>query len=374
MGLRHLLPGKTFLAVLGFIAMSISYLALQGFPYGHNIHFVCSTSSAEFLFLHDSLDWILSGSETGDVDKVIAKIDPEDLLYLQDVFGNILAGRFSGKITFKLRHPEKFRWLQVTPFIGEYEGSEVITGAVTDVTDEVLNMQSLTKFTDKKNSILHMLGHDLRGPLNIARSLMKTITRQVEDPVLLEKTEHIAGILQQSIDMISDLVKREFLETTSAELVKTRVNIVKLTRDYLEECKRSEALAGISFELSSSSQKIFIKLDNAKFMQVINNLISNSLKFTPAGGTISVSILEDGDQVHFRFTDTGIGIPESLLPEIFEKFTAARRPGLQGEPTLGLGLSIVKSIIGWHQGWISCESKEAEGTTFFIRLPKNLPG
>jgi two-component system sensor histidine kinase VicK len=368
------MPHKTFLAVIGFITMSISYIPQQGFPFGHNIHFVYSISSEEFLFLHDSMGWILSGSGTGDADKVTSKIDPEDLLYLQDVFSNILARRFSGKITFKLRGPEQVRWLQVTPFIGEYKSDEVITGTLTDVTDEVLNMQSLTKFTDKKNSILHMLGHDLRGPLNIARSLMKTITRQVEDPVMLEKTEHIAGILQQSIDMISDLVKREFLETTDAELVKTRVNIVKLIKDYLEECKRSEALAGLSFELGSSSQKIFIKLDNAKFMQVINNLISNSLKFTPAGGTISVTIEDKGDQVNFRFSDTGIGIPESLLPEIFEKFTAARRPGLQGEPTLGLGLSIVKSIIGWHQGWISCESKEGSGTTFFIRLPKNLPG
>lgn len=354
--------------------MSISYLPREGYPFGHNIHFVYSISSGELLFLHQSLGWILSGSEISDSDKVISKIDPEDRLYLQDVLKNILEGRFSGKITFKLRGSDQFRWLQVIPFTGTYNGAEVIAGTLTDVTDEVLTMQLLTKFTDKKNSILHMLGHDLRGPLNIARSLIKTITRQVEDPVLLEKTEHIAGILQQSIDMISDLVKREFLETTNAELVTTRVDIVKLVKDYLEECKRSEDLAGISFELSSSSEKIFIKLDNAKFMQVINNLISNSLKFTPAGGTISVTIEEKGDQVNFRFSDTGIGIPESLLPEIFEKFTAARRPGLQGEPTLGLGLSIVKSIIGWHEGWISCESIEGSGTTFFIRLPKNLPG
>jgi two-component system sensor histidine kinase VicK len=354
--------------------MSISHLPQPGFPFGHNIHFAYSTASGQFLFLHTSLDWILSDREGSDTDTLVSKIEPEDLLYLQDIFSNILSGSFTGRITFKLRGPEQARWLQVTPFLGQHEDSEIITGTVTDVTDEVQNMHSITRFTDKKNSILHMLGHDLRGPLNIAKSLMKTITRQVEDPVLLEKTQQIAGILQQSIDMISDLVKREFLEIVSAELVKKRVNIVKLVKDYLEECKRSEDLAGISFHLSSSSDKIFIKLDNAKFMQVINNLISNSLKFTPAGGTISVAIDEQGDQVNFKVSDTGIGIPENLIPEIFEKFTTARRPGLRGEPTLGLGLSIVKAIIGWHQGWISCESKEGTGTTFFIRLPKNLAG
>ncbi|MES2454845.1 MAG: HAMP domain-containing sensor histidine kinase [Bacteroidota bacterium] len=350
--------------------MNLSHLPQEGFPFGNNIHFAYSINAADFLYVHVSLQWIVAD---GGVSAAIAKIEPEDVRYLQDVFESVTAGRFNGKITFKLRTDEGIRWLQVTPFLVDYQGEKTIIGTAIDQTDEVTNMHSVIKFTDKKNSILHMLGHDLRGPLNIAKSLTRTISRDTQDPVLLEKSGHITSILQQAIDLISDLVKREFLETTNTELVKKRIDIVKYVQEYLEECKRSEPLSKITFHLRTSAEKIMIRMDDAKFMQVINNLISNSLKFTPAGGLITISIEEQPDQVSFKFSDTGIGIPEALLPEIFEKFTAARRPGLQGEPTLGLGLSIVKTIIGWHDGRISCESKEGIGTTFFINLPKNLP-
>ncbi len=352
--------------------MSIRYLPQHGFPFGNNIHFAYCVSSAQFLFVHSSISWIFSDTEANDPAVVISKIDEQDIPYLQDVFNKVLSGSFNGKITLKLLSPKGTRSLLIIPYIGNLEGKQLVTGSVADVSDEVANIESLTKYTDKKNSILHMLGHDLRGPLNIAKSLIKTVAKQVEEPVLLERTEHIAIILEQSIEMISDLLKREFLETASAELVRKRVDIVKLLKDYLEECKRSENIAGINFQLSSTSDRILIDLDNAKFMQVVNNLISNSLKFSPAGGTISITVEEQQDHVNFKFTDEGVGIPESLLPKIFDKFTAARRPGLHGEPTLGLGLSIVRSIINWHEGTISCESIEGKGTTFLIRIPKQL--
>jgi two-component system sensor histidine kinase VicK len=354
--------------------MIISKLSQKEFPMGNNLHFACSVSSGKFLLTHASLDWAFPDETNKDVKDVIDIIAPEEQLYLQQVVSQLLSGNFSGNITVKLLGPKGNVWLRITPFLAEYQDEKVISGTVVDVSPEVLNNQSVAKFADKKNSILHMLGHDLRGPLNIARSLTKTITRELEDPVLLEKTGHIETILQQSIDMISDLIKREFLEIVDAELVKNQVNIVKLLKDYLEECKRSENISGISFQLNSSDDKILIRLDHAKFMQVVNNLISNSLKFTTAGGTISVTIKDSAEQVNLIFSDTGIGIPEALLPEIFEKYTAARRPGLHGEPTIGLGLSIVKTIIRWHNGRISCESSEASGTRFFITLPKNLQG
>lgn len=349
--------------------MSIIHLPQQGFPFGNNIHFAYQPDSAQFLYLHPSLRWITAGGAEDENSGVLKKIEAEDLIYLQDMYEKVRSGKFNGKLTFKLAGPSGLKWLLVVPVLAEHQGDKLICGTVIDVTDEMRNLQLLTKYTDKKNSILHMLGHDLRGPLNIARSLVDTVASEIENPVHLEKTKHIAMILEQSIDMISDLVKREFLETVNAEIVKRRVDIVKLLRDYLEECKKSEELSGISFHLFSSPERVFIQLDEAKFMQVVNNLISNSLKFTPAGGSISITVEEQSDQVKFMFTDTGIGIPKELLSQVFEKFTPARRPGLQGEPTLGLGLSIVKTIIDWHGGTVRCESKEGSGTTVVVTLP-----
>jgi two-component system sensor histidine kinase VicK len=352
----------------------VNILPQEGFPFGNNIHFAYCINSGKFLFIHPSIEWAASGDTGNHPAQILSKIEAEDLIYLKEIFSNLLAGRLTGRISLKLQDVGAFRWLQVTPFLAEKENVPLILGSVEDVSDEVTNLQTVTKFANKKNSILHMLGHDLRGPLNIAKSLATSLGRQTTEPAVLKKTAHISSILQQCIDMIADLVNREFLETTSAELLKKRVDIVSKIREYLEECKRSESLAGISFHLLSSSDKIFIKLDDAKFMQVINNLVSNSLKFTPSGGSVTVEIKESPGNVNFKFSDTGIGIPETLLPEIFEKFSPAGRPGLQGEPSIGLGLSIVKTIVGWHDGKITCESKEGEGTTFFITLPKNIPG
>jgi two-component system sensor histidine kinase VicK len=111
-------------------------------------------------------------------------------------------------------------------------------------------------------------------------------------------------------------------------------------------------------------------LDDNKFMQVINNLISNAIKFTPDGGEITVALEEKEESVLIKVADTGIGFLEKYHATLFEKFTQTRRTGIKGEPSVGLGMSIVKTIVEWHQGKIWFESQEDKGTTFYIELPK----
>jgi two-component system sensor histidine kinase VicK len=102
---------------------------------------------------------------------------------------------------------------------------------------------------------------------------------------------------------------------------------------------------------------------------VINNLISNSLKFTPDGGTISINLEERGEVVRISVSDTGIGIPEEYRESLFDKFSKARRPGLRGEASVGLGMSIIKTIVEWHQGKIWFDTEVNRGTTFCIEIP-----
>ena len=103
---------------------------------------------------------------------------------------------------------------------------------------------------------------------------------------------------------------------------------------------------------------------------MINNLISNAIKFTPDGGHITLSIEDQQDVVLFTVADTGVGIPAKFHDTLFSKFTKARRAGLKGEPSIGLGMSIIKTIVNWHEGKIWFESEEKKGTTFYIELPK----
>lgn len=106
-------------------------------------------------------------------------------------------------------------------------------------------------------------------------------------------------------------------------------------------------------------------------MQVITNLLSNALKFTPDSGNIRISVEDKNDNILIKVQDNGIGIPAHLQPFLFDKFTKAGRQGIHGEPSVGLGMSIIKTIVEWHNGQIWFESTEGIGTTFYIEISKD---
>lgn len=107
-----------------------------------------------------------------------------------------------------------------------------------------------------------------------------------------------------------------------------------------------------NFRFNVSSEKIYVNIDAYKFSQAVNNLISNAIKFTKDGGTIILSLEERSESVLISVADDGIGIPVEYHENLFEKFTEARRPGLKGEPSVGLGMSVIKTIVEWHGGKI----------------------
>ncbi len=106
---------------------------------------------------------------------------------------------------------------------------------------------------------------------------------------------------------------------------------------------------------------------------MITNLISNSIKFTHDDGVITVRVedKEERGTVLISVADNGIGIPNKYHTSLFDKFIRARRPGLRQEASIGLGMSIIKTIVEWHKGKIWFESKENEGTTFYVQILKS---
>lgn len=338
----------------------------------HNLHFAYELETKRIRFVEQSIPQLFNlSAEDFSIDHILQQIYPEDLIKIKESYVSLLKNEFSGLVKFKLGKNETLRWFCVTPFLTDTKSKgKIIFGSFHEITAEVDNANAIAKYANKKNSVLHMLAHDLRGPLNIARSLVKSLENEIADAGTLERTRYVSSIIQQSIDLITDLVSREFLDTLEASLVKKNIDVVLKVTEYLEECRLSSPAAARNFSLHCNQTQLFADIDEAKFMQIMNNLVSNSLKFTRPGGNIVVELEDDGDVFRLIFKDDGIGIPEPLLPEIFDKFTSAGRPGLAGEPTIGLGLSIVKIIVKWHEGRIWCESKEGRGTSFFIELPK----
>ena len=339
-------------------------------PFGPNIHFAYQISSGQIRFIHHSLSWISDGAhEAVDISHIKSQVQQDQIPLILSAFEKFLQGTFTGSVSICLETRVGEKWIEITPFLAQINDEELLLATVEDVTATAQNDGVLIKYANQKNSILHMLAHDLRGPLGAARAVVQTI-REENNHGLEIKTDHIASIIAQSINLIDDLIQRELLEATEVSLVKKNLNIVKIVNDYMDECRRSNELSDRIFEFHSTSEEILIELDNSKFMQVINNLISNALKFTKSRGHISVSISETESTVNLSVKDDGIGIPQHLIPVLFDKFTPAARMGLDGEPTIGLGMSITKMIIEWHQGTISCQSTEGIGTVISIILPK----
>lgn len=298
-------------------------------------------------------------------------IHPADLDYLKTKYAGFLANTDPGDVEFRIRNSSgRDTWIRLTPFLLQREDTRLLGGLIADISAEVSNLENLKKFANKKNSILQILAHDLIGPLGIARTITTILEKQATEPEVTSRLNMISRITSQAILMIRDLTTREFLETSQVELVKKRIDLVQKLREYMEECSKSEAYTRRSFLFTASASQIFLNVDEPKFFQVINNLLTNSLKFTREGDTISIALEELEDRVRLAFSDTGIGIPADLQPGIFEKFNTAGRTGLLGEPTVGLGLSIVRTIIEWHHGSIRVESTENAGTTFHIEFPK----
>ncbi len=334
-----------------------------------NVTFIYDLEENYFIYVHSSLLHFLKPKDT--ISDIYHLIHPEDESEVRKQFADFINGRFNGSAQFRLKFGKDEKWFRVTPFLIALSTENLIFGNAIDVTAERQNIYSIEKYANKKNSVLHMLSHELKGPLNLARNLSKDLQFQLSrQSFTVKHINLISQLVSESVNIIEDFTDREFLETVNISLVKKRLDIVQKVKEYMEELKRSELAVKRKFSFKSSRQSIYVKLDEAKFMQVMNNLVSNALKFTSPGGIIEVYIRDTEDNVILDFSDNGIGIPKELQPLIFDEFTNARRRGLRGEATMGLGLSIVKTIIQWHKGEITVDSVENNGTCFKIKIPK----
>ena len=248
-----------------------------------------------------------------------------------------------------------------------------LTGWARDITERKKYTNVMLKYTARKNAALEILSHDLSGFLGLIQNLAGSVAKSKQFFIpgpLLENLDLIQQICKRSTGLITNLVNHEFLESASVKLNKERQNIVTIIRDAVDMYQMAEQGLSKTFEVNVSSPEILMDIDDVKFMQVVNNLISNAMKFTPNGGTITIAVEERETNILFSIADTGIGIPARLQPVLFDKFTEASRPGLRGESSVGLGMSIIKNIVELHDGRIWIESEVNKGTTFFIEIPR----
>ena len=341
----------------------------------HDVHFAYDLTAQQVVYVSDAYQH-LSGDPAAHVDedwpRLVASLHPDDWEYLRQQLAQTGPDQLAQDVEVRLQRDERTQWLSVT--VGPVqlpEGPPYLVGAVRDITptkEAALNAQ---KFNTKKDATLEILSHDLATPLVLLQQL--TAQLRVSAGQVSEEVQYLLALMertsQQGVTLIRDFVNQEFLESSSVELKWERSELSAWLRNIMEEYERSEHHMQLHFTYEGPDQPVYVRLDVNKFMQVVNNLVGNAIKFTPAGGRITVGLEVRGEQAVVRVRDTGIGIPAHLQPLLFDKFTKARRPGLRGEKTTGLGMSIIQTLVGLHLGQLTFESTEGQGSTFTIALP-----
>lgn len=220
---------------------------------------------------------------------------------------------------------------------------------------------------EKQRAALLAAAHDLRSPI-ASITMLGTILRA--DPAL-RKHQELIDKLSESCDYAQILIKD--ILTTEQSPTETLILETENIDELVDGCAASLSEQLNSKQLVLSKQlysNLNVRVDRHKLKRAIHNMLSNSIKFSHPGGTITLSTrAAPGDRVFLVVRDTGIGIPEHMRERIFDKFTKARRPGTAGEPTTGLGLYLTKTIIESHGGTIEMESDGKTGTSFIVSLP-----
>lgn len=218
-----------------------------------------------------------------------------------------------------------------------------------------------------KNEILGMVAHDLRNPIGAIETLALMMEMDDIDKDTRENLEMIKSSCVKARGIIADLL--DAANNENINIVETqRTELNYFLKNIINEWKiQKEAKNNIV--LISSKNQVFVQINAEKFQRVMDNLITNALKFSKNNNKIEIYLSTKNRKAIIEIRDYGLGIPEDLLPHIFERFSKARRPGLRGEQSTGLGLSISKQIIENHQGTIGVTSEEKKGSSFTIQLP-----
>ncbi|MGI4020536.1 MAG: sensor histidine kinase [Janthinobacterium lividum] len=308
--------------------------------------------------------------------EILDMIHPDDRVYLGENYRAMESGVFKNNLEFRILLPnKKEHTLRLSMFFDEGQsGERVLIGYLDNISDAKANSNKLNEYANKKNSILNILSHELAGPLNSIDSLTTLLdneTKYLENKEIGQWIALMRETSRNGINLIQEFIQQEFIESAGVALIKKRTELVVIFRNAILKYQQLNVQSAKFFSYETNANTIYAEIDESKFFQAINNLISNAIKFTPDGGTITLGIEERAQNLLITVADNGIGIPEKYHATLFDKFSEARRKGLKGEPSVGLGMSIIKNIIGWHEGKIWFESEENKGTTFYIEMAKS---
>ena len=243
------------------------------------------------------------------------------------------------------------------------------TGELWQANQDLLaSHQKLEHAMAARDRMMHNLNHEFRTPLTL---LLLPLERLRDKPQFVSWREQFDSMIlnaRKLLRLVDDLLELAASHEGRLRFKLERVDVSRVTRETLAAYRPGAEQLGLALGLTGDEQAIVLGAPSA-IARVLDNLLSNALKYTPRGGRVDVEIRALADTVKVLVRDTGIGIPEADQRRIFERFEKSGAPVAPGASSSGLGLALVRELCAWHGGAVAVASRPNEGSTFEITLP-----
>ncbi|MBD5645025.1 PAS domain-containing sensor histidine kinase [Clostridium botulinum] len=279
----------------------------------------------------------------------------------------------------------KEKTIQNTSTYVIYDGMPTIFSILHDVTSKIQvekleqdvkkNIELLNESREYNKLITEFLSnisHELKTPLNVIFTAVQLLGFYEKD-VDYEKQDKYLKLIKQNcyrlMKLINNLLDTTKLDSGYLKLNLVNYNIVNLIEEITLSVTSYAESKGINIIFDTNVEEKIIAVDTDKIERIILNLLSNSIKFTNAGGNIFVNVKDSGENVYIHVKDTGVGIPSDKLESIFERFFQVDKTLKKNKEGTGIGLHLVKSFVEMHNGTVTIKSELGKGTEFIIKLP-----
>lgn len=273
-------------------------------------------------------------------------------------------------------------WVSENAWAVRNSSGEVVfyEGTVQDVTDRIATDQRLSQArreaeaaSEAKSTFLAVMSHELRSPLNAIIGFAEIIAGRLlgpEDPRYFEYAEDIRMSGSHLLDLISDILDLSKIGAGKMHLDEERVDLTDLAGRTARLFAANLSTAQLTLVVAVPSGFPTLRADPMRLGQILVNLVSNSIKFTPPGGTITIDAAERPGTLQIRVTDTGAGMTPDETERALEPFIQFSHPVNRSRGGTGLGLSICRELAALHDGTLTIDSIKGVGTTVTIHLPR----
>jgi signal transduction histidine kinase len=233
--------------------------------------------------------------------------------------------------------------------------------------------EALEASDNLKSEFVKRMSYELRTPLNSILGFAEMLKSGIPGELNARQGEYATAIVSASNvlrNLVNDVLDLSQIESGTIELELEKLDFYGLLFGIAEHAREWATKIGLTFELGCKEDSGQFVGDSRRLKQVVFNLISNALKYTPANGTVTLTGEVHAEDVWISVQDTGPGVPADFLPSAFERFTA--RGNAVGRPGVGLGLALVNQFVELHGGWVEMESDPDGGTRVTCHLPRDL--